>query len=97
MTRAPLEPDLAALIEPHTGPILQAARNPRGFTSDYTGIIQAAAGPVFVKAVRDPGRLVSSLEREASINPRRSAHLPRAALAGPRPRLARPRLPARTR
>ena len=69
MTHAPLEPDLATLIEQHTGPILEAARTPRGFTSDYTGIIRAASGRVFVKAVRDPGRLASSLEREAAINP----------------------------
>ena len=69
MTHAPPEPDLTALIEQHTGPILEAARTPRGFTSDYTGIIRAASGRVFVKAVRDPGRLVSSLEREAAINP----------------------------
>jgi hypothetical protein len=69
MTHAPMEPGLAALIEPRTGPILEAARTPRGFTSDYTGIIRAASGRVFVKAVRDPGRLVSSLEREAAVNP----------------------------
>lgn len=73
MTHAPmeleLEPDLAALIEPHTGPILEAVRIPHGFTSDYTGIIRAASGRVFIKAARDPGRLVSSLEREAAINP----------------------------
>jgi hypothetical protein len=64
-----LEPGLAALIEQHTGPILEAARTPRGHTSDYTGTIRAASGSVFVKAGRDPGRLVSSLEREAAINP----------------------------
>jgi hypothetical protein len=64
-----MEPGLAALIEPRTGPILEAARTPRGFTSDYTGIIRTASGRVFVKAARDPGRLVSSLEREAAVNP----------------------------
>jgi hypothetical protein len=69
MTDAPLEPDLAALIEARTGPILEAARTPRGYTSDYTGIIRAASGRIFVKAVRDPGPLASSLEREAAINP----------------------------
>jgi hypothetical protein len=69
MTHTPLEPDLAALIEPRTGPILEAARTPRGYTSDYTGIIRTASGRVFVKAVRDPGRLVSSLKREAAVNP----------------------------
>jgi hypothetical protein len=69
MTDTPLEPGLAALIGQHTGPIVEAARTPRGFTSDYTGIIRADSGCVFVKAVRDPGRQVSSLEREAAINP----------------------------
>ncbi len=69
MTHAPPEPDLTLLIEQHTGPILEEARTPRGFTSDYTGIIRAASGRVFIKAARDPGRLVSSLEREAAINP----------------------------
>jgi hypothetical protein len=68
-THAPMEPDLAALIETRTGPILEAARTPRGYTSDYTGIIRAASGRVFVKAGRDPGRLTTSLEREAAINP----------------------------
>jgi hypothetical protein len=68
MTSTPLEPDLAALIEPRTGPILEAARTPRGYTSDYTGIIRAASGRVFVKAVRDPGRLATSLQRESAIN-----------------------------
>jgi hypothetical protein len=69
MTHAPLEPGLAALIEHYEGPILEAARTPRGFTSDYTGIIRTASRRVFIKAARDPGRLVSSLEREAAINP----------------------------
>jgi hypothetical protein len=35
----------------------------------HPGIIRAASGRVFVKAGRDPGRLTSSLEREAAINP----------------------------
>lgn len=69
MTLAPMEPDLAALIESHTGPVLEAARTPRGYTSDYTGTVRTASGWVFVKAVRDPGPLASSLEREATINP----------------------------
>jgi hypothetical protein len=60
---------LAALIETRTGPIQKAARTERGYTSDYTGIIHAAAGPLFVKAVRDPGPGTASLEREAAINP----------------------------
>jgi hypothetical protein len=61
--------DLAALITAHTGPILEAARTERGYMSDYTGIIDASKGRVFVKAARDPGRNSSALEREAAINP----------------------------
>jgi hypothetical protein len=41
MTHTPLEPDLAALIEPHTGPIVQAARTPRGFTFDLPAVARA--------------------------------------------------------
>jgi hypothetical protein len=69
MTNAPLDPDLAALIETRTGPVLEAERSSRGYTSDYTGTVLAASGRVFVKAARDPGRLTSSLEREAAVNP----------------------------
>lgn len=61
--------DLAALIEPHTGTILEATRSARGFSSDYTGTIHGSTGRVFVKAVRDPGPCTTSLEREAAINP----------------------------
>jgi hypothetical protein len=69
MTHTAPDTDLAALIEPYTGPILEAARTPRGFSSDYTGIIHGSTGRVFVKAVRDPGPNTTSLEREAAINP----------------------------
>jgi len=69
MTNAPLDPGLSALIEARTGPVLEAERSPRGYTSDYTGTVRTPSGRVFVKAARDPGRLTSSLEREAAINP----------------------------
>jgi hypothetical protein len=69
MTHAPPDPGLATLIETRTGPILEAERPPRGYTSDYTGIIRTASGRVFIKAARDPGRLTSSVEREAAVNP----------------------------
>jgi hypothetical protein len=69
MAHTALDADLSALIEPHTGTVLEAARSARGFTSDYTGIIRGDGGRMFVKAVRDPGRHVTSLEREAAVNP----------------------------
>jgi hypothetical protein len=69
MTDASPEVGLSALIEAQAGPILEAARTPRGFSSDYTGIIRADSGRVFVKAVRDSSPHVPSLEREAAINP----------------------------
>lgn len=66
---AALDPGLAAAIESQTGRILEAAPAP-GFSADYTGVIQASGGAVFVKAVRDrPGHQVDALEREAAINP----------------------------
>jgi hypothetical protein len=68
MTNAPLDPGLSALIEARTGPVLEAERSPRGYTSDYTGTVRTPSGRVFVKAARDPGRIVSSLEREAAVN-----------------------------
>lgn len=68
MTHA-LDEGLAALIEPHTGPIVHESRAERGFTSDYTGTVEGEKGKVFVKAVRAAGRLASSLEREEAINP----------------------------
>lgn len=69
VTRTALNVDLAALVEPHTGPILKSARSAHGFSSDYTGTIHGSTGRVFVKAVRDPGPYTGSLEREAAINP----------------------------
>jgi hypothetical protein len=68
MANTTLYADLATLIETRTGSILEATRTQRGYSSDYTGIIRTGTGHVFVKAVRDPGRYVSSVEREAAIN-----------------------------
>ena len=62
-----LDPALVGLIEPHTGPILETVRAFRS-RSDYTGIVRTVAGRIFVKAVRDPSRATSSLEREAAVN-----------------------------
>lgn len=64
-----LNAELAALIEPHTGPVTEAVRTQRGFSSDYTVIIRGNAGDVFVKAVRADSRQASSIEREAAVNP----------------------------
>jgi hypothetical protein len=62
-------PDFWRLIEPHTGPVSAVHHTARGFTTDVTAIVETGAGRVFVKAGRDPGPHVTSLEREAAINP----------------------------
>ncbi|MGH3415941.1 MAG: phosphotransferase, partial [Actinocrinis sp.] len=61
--------DFWSLIEPHTGPVGTVQHTERGYTTDVTAIVHGAAGPVFVKAARDPGPHASSLRREALINP----------------------------
>lgn len=48
---------------------MSAERSRRGYTSDFTGIVRSGSESAFAKAVRDPGRGVSSLEREAAVNP----------------------------
>ncbi len=62
-------PDFWALIEPYTGPVSAVHHTKRGYASDVTAVVHGAAGPVFVKAARDPGPHASSLQREAAINP----------------------------
>jgi hypothetical protein len=62
-------PQFWSLIEPHTGPVHAVHHTTRGYTSNVTAIVHGEAGPVFVKAARDPGPHVSSLQREAAINP----------------------------
>jgi hypothetical protein len=57
------------LIAPHTGAISAVRHSERGYSSDVTAIVECAAGPVFIKAVRESSPHVSSLEREAEINP----------------------------
>jgi len=57
------------LIAPHTGAISAVRHAERGYSSDVTAIVECTAGPVFIKAVREPSPHVSSLEREAEINP----------------------------
>lgn len=69
MARTVMDADLAALIGPRTGAILEESRTERGFMSDYTGVVTGERGRVFVKAVRSPGRLDSSLDREAAVAP----------------------------
>jgi hypothetical protein len=58
-----------ALIEPYTGAVSAVKHAERGYNSDVTAIAECAAGPVFLKAVRESSPHVSSLEREAQINP----------------------------
>ena len=62
-------PDFWRLIEPRIGPIDTVEHTVRGYPSDVTAIVRGGAGSVFVKAARDPGPHVSSLQREAAINP----------------------------
>lgn len=62
-------PDFWRLIEPYTGPVDAVEHTARGYTSDVTAIVRGGAGSVFVKAARADGPHVSSLEREAAINP----------------------------
>lgn len=69
MARTAMDAELAALIGPRTGEILDETRTERGHMSDYTGIVTSRSGRVFVKAMRSPGRLASSMDREAAIGP----------------------------
>lgn len=69
MTKPDPGPDFWRLIEPHTGPIETVEHTTRGYTSDVTAIVRGGAGRVFVKAARADGPHVSSLQREAAINP----------------------------
>jgi hypothetical protein len=57
------------LIAPNTGAISVVHHAERGYSSDVTAIVECAAGPVFLKAVREPSPHASSLAREAQINP----------------------------
>jgi hypothetical protein len=61
--------DFWKLIAPYTGAISAVRHADRGYSSDVTAIVECATGPVFLKAVREPGPHASSLEREAEINP----------------------------
>jgi len=58
-----------ALIASHTGAISAVHHAERGYSSDVTAIVECAAGPVFLKAVREPSPHASSFAREAQINP----------------------------
>lgn len=57
------------LITPYTGKVSKVRHAERGYNSDITAIVECEAGPVFVKAVREPSPHASSLDREAEINP----------------------------
>jgi hypothetical protein len=57
------------LIAPHTGAVAAVRHTERGYTSHVTAIVECESGPVFIKAVREPGPHASSFRREALINP----------------------------
>ncbi|WP_433890090.1 protein kinase [Streptomyces sp. CA-111067] len=58
------------LIRPHAGEIVSVERTKRGFSAEFTGLIDAEHGRFFVKAVRNrPGGHRASLYREWVINP----------------------------
>jgi hypothetical protein len=61
--------DFWALIAPYTGKVSKVRHAERGYNSDITAAVECEAGPVFVKAVREPSPHTSSLAREAEINP----------------------------
>jgi hypothetical protein len=58
-----------ALITPFTGKVSAVRHAERGFSSDVTAIVECAAGPVFLKAIRETSPHASSFDREARINP----------------------------
>ncbi|MFF5265422.1 protein kinase [Actinomadura viridis] len=59
-----------ALVRPHTGDLTEIVPTARGNGSAFTGIIQCARGPFFVKAVPNrPGGRRDSLIREGQVNP----------------------------
>lgn len=58
-----------SLVAPYTGEVRKVCHAERGYSSDLTAIVECEAGPVFLKAVREPSPHASSLAREAQINP----------------------------
>jgi len=60
--------DFWTLIAPYTGAISAVRHTERCYSSDVTAIVECAAGPVFLKAVREPSPHSSSFAREAQIN-----------------------------
>ena len=64
-----LEHELRDLIAPYAGEIGEARPARRGFSADFTGVVETDRGTMFLKAVRADGREVESLHREMEINP----------------------------
>jgi hypothetical protein len=63
-------PELRCLIHPHTGDVTDIRPTERGFSSDFTVLVECEKGPFFVKAMRNrPGRRRDSIIRERLINP----------------------------
>jgi hypothetical protein len=57
------------LVERSAGPVSEVRHAERGYSSDVTAVAECAAGPLFIKAVRETSRQASSMAREADINP----------------------------
>ncbi|MFC5744089.1 protein kinase [Actinomadura rugatobispora] len=63
-------PGFEALIRPHTGDLAEIAPTARGNGSAFTGLVECALGPFFIKAVPNrPGGRRDSLVREGLVNP----------------------------
>jgi hypothetical protein len=65
----PPEPDIRALIRPHTGDISELRPTKRGYSSNLTAVVTCEKGPFFVKVMRNrPGGYRASIRREQFIN-----------------------------
>ena len=63
-------PEFWAQIYPYTGDVTDVQHTARGFSSDFTAVVECRKGPFFVKAMRNrPGGRFDSLLRERDINP----------------------------
>lgn len=69
MTKKDPGKEFWALVTPYTGEVSAVRHAERGYSSEITAVVECAAGPVFLKAVRETSSHASSFAREAQINP----------------------------